>query len=137
MTPLARSSTLRMFFSLLTLHTWFSGMFEPRSLHFLVTQEAYPVGLWVVTLFGILGFLTFVDLLINDILPEQYSVPFLLKQRHLIFMAIAILNAAEFFVSLKYVASWGLGLYCLLVCSFVAITAFRDIQLRFTDTIHA
>lgn len=127
-----RSSILRAFFSLLALHTWFCGMFDPKTLHFMVTKEANELGLTVVTLFGVLGLLGFLDVVVNDFMCEDRSLPSLMEWRHLLFMGIAILNASEMFVAMKYVQSWGLTLYCSLVSTFVTITAFRDIQIRFS-----
>lgn len=132
-----RSSILRAFFALLALHTWFSGMFDPKTLHFMVTKEAHGLGLFVVTAFGTIGFLALLDVVVNDFMDERHVLPSLMEIRHILFMGIALLNASEMFVSLKYIQSWGLTLYCLLVCTFVTITAFRDIKIRFSGTQHA
>lgn len=117
------TTVLRTFFALLTLHTWFCGMYENKTLHFMVTQKAGPLGLAVITAFGFLGFLALLDTMVE--------LPTLRENRHLIFMAISILNAAELFVSLQYISSWGLALYCLLVSVFVAITAILDVYVRY------
>ena len=130
-------SILRAFFALLALHTWFCGMFDPKTMHFMVTKEAHGLGLAVVTAFGALGFLALLDAIVNDFMDQDHAMPSLMECRHLLFMGIAILNASEMFVALKYVQSWGLTLYCLLVCTFVTVIAFRDIKIRFSGTQHA
>ena len=137
MISVERGTILRGFFSLLTVHTWFCGMFDPRSLHYLVTYKAQGIGLVVISLFGLLGLLALVDTVVNDVMSKKYFLKPLLGRRHLIFMAIALLNATELFVSVQYVFSWGLAMYCLLVCSFVVLTAFRDIRHRYPDNAHA
>jgi len=137
MISVERGTILRGFFSLLTVHTWFCGMFDPRSLHYLVTAKAQGLGLVVITLFGLLGLLALVDTVVNDVMGKKYFLNALLGRRHLIFMNIALLNATELFVATQYVFSWGLALYCLLVCSFVVLTAFRDIHYRYPDKKHA
>jgi hypothetical protein len=137
MKSVERSTILRGFFSLLTLHTWYCGMFDPSTMHYIVTAKAQGIGLVVITLFGLLGLLALVDTVINDIMSHKYYTHFLLGRRHLIFMNIALLNATELYVSIQYGFSWGLALYSLLVCSFVVLTAFRDIHYRFPDKKHA
>ncbi len=131
MTTKTRGSILRLFFSLLTLHTCFCGLFDARTLHYMVTIKAGVMGTWVIVAFGALGLMALADTFVNDFLPKGYSMLTLQKSRHLIFMSIAILNCAELFVAVRLVESWGLVLYCLLVSSFVVITAFSDIQHRF------
>lgn len=137
MLKIERGSILRLFFSLLTLHTWYCGMFDPRTLHYMVTTMAGNLGVWIITLFGCLGLAALLDGFINDFLPRQFSIKPLLKSRHLVFMAIAILNSSELFVAVRYVESWGLTLYCLLITTFVVITAFSDIKARFPGFKHA
>jgi hypothetical protein len=137
MTTTKRGSILRLFFSLLTLHTCYCGLFDNRTLHFLVTIKAGDLGTAVIVAFGALGLMALADTFVNDFLPKEYTMLRLQKSRHLIFMAIAILNCAELFVAVRLVESWGLVLYCLLVSLFVVITAFSDIQTRFPGMKHA
>jgi hypothetical protein len=137
MISVERGTILRGFFSLLTMHTWYCGMFDPLTLHYMVTQGAGWVGLGVITLFGLLGMLALVDTVVNDVMSKKFFLNVLLGRRHLVFMNIALLNATELFVSVQYVFSWGLALYCFLVCSFVVLTAFRDIHYRYPDDKHA
>lgn len=129
MTNTERGSILRTFFALLTLHTWFCAFYEPLSLHFMVTEKAGHLGAIAATLFGWLGFLALIDVVFNDYFPE-YKLPTILAERPNILMAIALMNAMELFVALHYTSSWGLALYCLLVSSFVVITAFLDVHVR-------
>jgi hypothetical protein len=131
MTTQKRGSILRLFFSLLTLHTSFCGLFDSRTLHYMVTVKAGTLGVVVISVFGILGLLALADTFINDFLPKEYKLLPVQEHRHIIFMSIAIINCAELFVAVKIVQSWGLVLYCLLVSVFVVITAYSDIQHRF------
>lgn len=122
-----RGAVLRTFFALLTLHTWFCGLYEPLSLHFMVTEKAAGLGILAVTMFGMLGLLLLVDAVIY--------LPTLRDNRLGILMSISLMNAAELFVALHFISSWGLAIYCLLVSSFVAITAFLDIHVRYKKVV--
>lgn len=136
MTSLERSSILRAFFSLITLQTWFCGMYEPLSMHYAVTKGGHTIGLIVISLFAILGTFSLLDTIINDIMDEQYNFHWVLKIRHLVFMFMAILYVAELFVSLKFTVAWGLITFDFLVATFIIITAFYDVQIRFMDKSH-
>jgi hypothetical protein len=137
MINIERGTIIRALFSLLTIHTWFCGMFDPQTVHYQITERSGFVGVVVVTLLGLLGLLALVDTVVNDMMSQNYFLKSLLGRRHLIFMAIALLYATELYVSLQFVQSWGLALYCLLMVSFLVITAFRDINYRFPGKIHA
>lgn len=127
-------SLIRAYFSLLAFHTVFSGFFEPKSLHFLVVHQAGDLGYWIIVFTGVLGVISLVDTIVNDVLPEKYSFHNGLNHRHLVFMSLALAQAAEMFVSLHYVYSWGLALFCLLNVVFLTIAAFRDVQIRYKGT---
>lgn len=137
MITIERGSILRLFFSLLTIHTWYCGMFDTKTLHYMVTTQAGELGSVIIMLFGSLGLVALADSFVNDFMPRQYSMKTLMKFRHLVFMIIAIMNSAELYVAVQYVQSWGLTFYCLLITTFVVITAFSDIKARFPGFKHA
>lgn len=134
MTNLPRGSLIRTYFSLQALHTAFSGFFESKSLHFLVTQQAGQLGVYVVAFAGALGLVALIDTVVNDLLPPKYSFNNGLEHRHLVFMFLALVQAAELFVAVHYVRSLGLSLYCILNVIFITIAAFQDVQIRYKGT---
>lgn len=131
MLNIQRGSILRAYFSLQAILTWATGVFEPKSVHSLVTQEAGPLGSVVLALMGVLGVMCYVDVLINDTLPKRFNAYWLLRHRHLMLMLLAMFNAAELFVAVHLISAWGLAFHCLLNVLFIVTTAFRDVQLRY------
>lgn len=131
MLNLPRGSMIRTYFSLQALHTAFSGFFDPRSLHFMVTQKAGELGVYIVAFAGALGLVAFIDSVVNDIFPSKYSFNNGLEHRHLVLMFLAIAQASELFVAVRYVRSMDLAVYCVLNITFITITAFQDVQVRY------
>jgi hypothetical protein len=130
MINIERGTILRALFSCIALQTWFAGLYEPRSMHFLVTRDAGDFGYWVVGFMGTLGIALLLDTVVNDMLPKRLRLPYLLDNRPYVLMAMAILQAAELYVAAHIMGSWSLAFYCLTLSFFMTVTAFRDVQLR-------
>lgn len=131
MINIERGSFLRAFFALHAILVWFCALYEPRSMHYLVTRDAGLVGRCLAGTFGMLGLLLLLDVVINDFMPKRFKFASALVYRPRMLMAMAMLLGAEMFVAVKRLGSWGLSLYCLLFITFTIITAFRDVQLRY------
>lgn len=126
-----RGTILRAFFACQALLIWGSGMFEPQSLHYEVTQSAGLFGVLAVTGMGFFGALALIETLINDVMPCGYTFQFGLNNRHLIFMLMAMFQGAEFFIAVRMIDSLVLSLWCLFNVIFLTVAAFRDVTLRY------
>lgn len=76
------------------------------------------------------AFLGFVDLLVNDIMPERFTIPRALKDRHLVLMAIPICFAVEMFTAVKYNQPLILLAYYGVYILMVPASAFTDVLKR-------
>lgn len=131
MINIERGTILRALFSCLALQTWFSGLCEKRSMHFLVTSEAGLFGVLVIGVMGVLGLVLFLDTVVNDMMSANKRFPWALNKRPYVLMGLAVLNAGELFVAAHKVGSLSLSLYCAIMATFLAATAFRDVQIRY------
>lgn len=100
-------------------------------MHFLVTDNADFLGFVVVGAMGILGVLGLIDVIINDILPDEYAFVWGLENRHYIYMVMAMFQGAELFIAAKLLDSWVLAGWCGVNIIFLIVTAFRDVTLRY------
>lgn len=131
MINIERGTILRALFSCVALQTWFAGMYESRSLHFLVTRSSGDFGYWVLMLLAVLGVVLLMDTVVNDMMHRRYRLEWALEMRPTILMTMAILQAGEVFVATHVVESVALSLHGLIMSVFMAVSAFRDVQHRY------
>jgi hypothetical protein len=87
----------------------------------------------LMTMFGLSAFtmLGFVDLVVNDLLPDRFVLSRALRDRHLVNMAIAVCFAVQMWTCVRYELPGAvLPFYALQVLA-VPVSAFADVRKRY------
>lgn len=125
-------SLFRIFTGGIALLAWFMAVYEPRSLS---SELATVVDGFVLTvLLGVLGAMSIIDAVVNDIMPKKYHWRVALRQRHFILVAMAFCYSAQLYVAFYHLRSTGLLLYCLWNAFCLVAVAFVDAVQRSKDT---
>jgi hypothetical protein len=126
------SSVLRMFMCGLALISGYIALAEPRSLAFLAaarSSDGYNLTL-ALSAFAIVGLL---DVVINDLLPDQVQWATSRNLRHFGYCSMAFCYIAQLFVAHAAVRSPGLTAYYLWNAGTIMFVVFWDANLRSKD----
>lgn len=96
---LAKSRTKRFWLSRLIIammvaQSCAAMLLEPASLVARVIAQSGQGGLWVVLALLGMSLLAIADVVVSDLLPDRFTMLWVLRQRHLLYMAMALVLAA-------------------------------------------
>lgn len=122
---------------LLRVYTLFmSGLYaytclsHPETIMYAVAHSD-AMAYWGALGLGVSAILGFIDLIVNDLMPERFKISRALKDRHLVLMAIPVCFAIEMFTAVRYghpsILLAYYGVYILLVPA----SALTDINKRY------
>jgi hypothetical protein len=86
------------------------------------------VAAYLMVAFAVLGLL---DVIINDILPESYSLARALHDRHLVSMGLSLCFGVEVFTEVKYNLSYAALPFFIIYAVLIPATAFVDVVKRY------
>lgn len=82
---------------------------------------------------GVLAFLAFVDLVVNDLMPERFTILRALHDRHLVTMGIAGCFAVQMWTCVQYGYSTAVLPYYGVYALMVPAAAFTDVRKRYKN----
>lgn len=95
------SAALRFYVSASVAVTAAIAGWDPYSQHrFAMAEDGYG-GLVAMTLLATIALAGMVDVVINDVLPERYSLPWTHRHRHVVFMALAVGQVALIYALIR------------------------------------
>jgi len=124
---------LRLYVVMISLFSAFVGFVEPRSLMYMIASTGTPgqILLWVFVVLGVFGI---ADVVINDVLPDEYVLKPGLRWRHLIYMSLALAYVIELFIGYRYAQAWATFPIFVVHAVFAAVAAFVDVLHRFANS---
>lgn len=81
-----------------------AGLGEESPLHLLVTKDG-EIGFWCAMALVVLAFVGIVDVVVNDLMPERFSLCAVKRNRHFLLMGIGI-GAASFAGIVAMAVGW-------------------------------
>lgn len=111
---------------------WYNSLFENRSMMY--QAGLYPDRAELITLMMLLGVVMILEVCINDFLPRRLQWEWLLKQRHLLLLAMAFCAMAQLYIAYTENHPVGLALYYTWNAGSLIAYAFADSIQRSKDT---
>jgi hypothetical protein len=110
----------------------YTGLTQPESLIYLVAHADRFTHLTMggLAIFTVLGF---VDLFVNDLLPDRFVIAHALRDRHLVNMAIAGCFAVQMWTCARYGLPRAILPFYAVYVVFVPVSAFADVHKRFKN----
>lgn len=65
-------------------------LIDPHTLTRKAVDSTGPVGWFAVSALGAVALVALIDVLVNDLFPERFSLPSFFKRRHLVYMALSL-----------------------------------------------
>lgn len=122
----------RIYVTLSILFSILSMLFEPFSIHGQSTiLSAVPI-YWIYANLA-LCIISILDIIINDIAPDKYTLKYAHDYRHIVYMLLALMT---FSISIGMVTTFGISLLLIRVwldALVAAVVAFLDILGRYKD----
>lgn len=122
---------LRLYVVMISLFSAFVGFVEPRSLMYIIADNGGLAGEILLWAFAVIGVFGIVDVIINDVLPDDYVLKPGLRWRHIIYMSLSIAYALELFIGYRYAEVWATFPIFIVHAVFAAVAAFVDVLHRF------
>ena len=121
---------LRLFIVTLSGLSAYTGLAEPESLMFQVAHadRFTHLTMGALAIFTALGF---VDLFVNDLLPDRFVIAHALRDRHLVNMAIAGCFAVQMWTCVRYGLPRAVLPFYAVYVVFVPVSAFADVHKRY------
>jgi hypothetical protein len=126
---------------LLRVYTMFmSGLYGYTSLNHPETimykvANADAMGKWAALTLLVCSFFGFVDLIVNDLMPDKFVILRALKDRHLVMMLIPICFSIEMFNTVRYGYPLILLVYYSVYVVIVPMSTFADINKRYKKAV--
>jgi hypothetical protein len=110
----------------------YAQLYAPETLMYAVahTDDFALIMAWVLGACSILGF---IDLVVNDVLPDRFVLARALHDRHLVLMAIPLCFAVQMFTAVKYDFPYIILAYYSVYIFMVPASAFTDLRKRYKN----
>lgn len=103
---------------------------QPEALVYRIAH-ATDFGLWTMYAMVVFAVLGWVDVLVNDLMPDRFSIPRALHDRHLVSMGLSLCFCVQMFVEVRYQLPLAVFPFYLIYVVMIPLSAFADIQKRY------
>lgn len=128
--PMRRYWLVRLYLALSVLTVSLIACFEPRTMIYMLIAQSGPIGWWCVLALACVAALAACDVLVNDLLPEPCRFAFAMRNRHIIYMLLALGLVSTGYVIARQAGVTAFHARLLLDASVATLIAYFDVFAR-------